>query len=59
MFEPSLVAEPEPAVTVAPLVPALPEIEYVGVDVVEIGAVQISSLPLLRRSVHEGKNLLA
>ena len=56
MLEASLVADAEPVESVAPVVPALPEIEYVAVVDAVIFAVQISSLALLRRSVHEGKN---
>ena len=59
MLDASLVAEDEPAVTVAPVVPALPEIENVGDDDAVTFAVQISSLALLRRSVHDGKNEFA
>ena len=58
MLDASLVADPDPAVTVAPVVPALPEIEKVGVLDVVILAVQISSLALFRRSVQEGKKAL-
>ena len=58
MLDASLVVDAEPAVSVAPVVPALPEIEYVGVEEVVIFAVQISSFALLRRSVHEGKKAL-
>ena len=58
LLEPSLVADCAPALTVAPDVPALPEMENVTVDVVVIFDVQISSFALFRRSVHEGKNEL-